>query len=135
VVFFGDLECPICRDFTLMSLPPLVARNVRAGKVQIVYRSFCTSTCNVVGGAPGQRLFDLQQVAAYAAGKQHLFWDYALLRSPDQFEAMNPTIFAASAARATDPAAGTAIVAACERRHAASRWLPSSPVAEARPRR
>jgi protein-disulfide isomerase len=76
VVMFDDLECPICRDFALAGgLPMLIQSDVRAGRVKIDYRSFCTSTCN----GPGRRVFDVQQAAAYAAGVQHLFWDYAFL--------------------------------------------------------
>lgn len=79
VTFFGDLESPLSRDFVLgregSGFPRLVRSNVRLGAVKIIFRSFCTSTCNSVG----MRTFDLQQVAAYAAGKQDLFWDYAEL--------------------------------------------------------
>jgi protein-disulfide isomerase len=75
--YFGDLECPVCRDFTLGAFsggfPQLVRKDVRQGKVKVVYRSFCTATCN---NHP-QSVFNQQQVAAYAAGKQNLFWDYA----------------------------------------------------------
>jgi protein-disulfide isomerase len=76
IVYYGDLECPICRDFTLSGgFPQLVQSDVRQGKVKVVYKSFCTATCN----GPGQQVFNTQQVAAYAAGKQDLFWDYAEL--------------------------------------------------------
>ncbi len=78
VVVFDDLECPLCRAFALGEaggLPMLIQRDVREGRVKIDYRSFCTATCN----GPGRRVFDTQQVAAYAAGAQHLFWDYAQL--------------------------------------------------------
>lgn len=76
MVYYGDLECPICRDFTLSGgFPQLVQNDVRQGKVKVVYKSFCTATCN----GPGQSVFNTQQVAAYAAGKQNLFWDYAEL--------------------------------------------------------
>jgi protein-disulfide isomerase len=77
--YFGDLECPICQAFTLgaegSGFPQLVQNEVRQGKVKVEYRSFCTATCN----GPGQGVFNTQQVAAYAAGKQDLFWDFAEL--------------------------------------------------------
>ncbi len=77
--YFGDLECPICRAFTLGidggGLSQFIKNDVRTGKVKIIYRSFCTATCN----NSGQTVFNEQQVAAYAAGQQHLFWDYAEL--------------------------------------------------------
>jgi protein-disulfide isomerase len=76
VVYYGDLECPICQQFTLSGgFPPLVSKDVRQGKVKVVYKSFCTATCN----GPGQQVFNEQQVAALAAGKQNLFWDYTEL--------------------------------------------------------
>jgi protein-disulfide isomerase len=76
VIYFGDLECPVCRDFTLAGgFPQLVAREVRQGEVKVVYRSLCTATCD----GPGQAVFDTQQVAAYAAGAQNLFWYFAEL--------------------------------------------------------
>jgi protein-disulfide isomerase len=75
MTYFGDLECPICKDFTLTSFPQLISNEVKAGKVKVVYKSFCTATCN----GPGQSVFNTQQAAAYAAGKQNKFWDYAEL--------------------------------------------------------
>ena len=74
MTYFGDLECPICRDFTLLGgMSQLISNDVRQGKVKVVYKSFCTATCN----GPGQSVFNTQQVAAYAAGMQNKFWNYA----------------------------------------------------------
>lgn len=76
VTYFGDLECPVCADFTLSGgFPQLVSRDVRQGTVKVTYRSLCTATCT----GPGPTVFDTQQVAAYAAGAQSLFWNYAEL--------------------------------------------------------
>ncbi len=76
ITYFGDLECPVCADFTLHGgFPQLVSNDVRQGKVKVDYRSFCTATCN----NHSQSLFNQQQVAAYAAGQQNLFWHYAEL--------------------------------------------------------
>jgi protein-disulfide isomerase len=65
--YFGDLECPICREFTLSALPTIVQKYVRAGKVKIEYNSLETATRE-------QETFRTQQIAAYAAGKQNLAW-------------------------------------------------------------
>jgi protein-disulfide isomerase len=65
--YFGDLECPICRDFTLTSLPTVIKKYVRSGKLKIEYNSLETATHE-------QETFRTQQVAAYAAGKQNLAW-------------------------------------------------------------
>jgi protein-disulfide isomerase len=79
MTYFGDLECPICRDFTLgadgAGFPQLLANEVKSGKVKVVYESFCTATCN----GPGQSVFKTQQAAAYAAGEQNKFWYFAEL--------------------------------------------------------
>jgi protein-disulfide isomerase len=73
MTYYGDLECPICRDFTLNGgFPQLVANEVRAGKVKVVYRSFETATQN-------PSVFRIQQVAALAAGQQQRFWNFAEL--------------------------------------------------------
>jgi len=76
VTYYGDLECPVCRDFTLGlnngGWPQLIANDVRSGKVKVVYRSFQTATQD-------PQTFDNQQVAALAAGKQDRYWDYVEL--------------------------------------------------------
>ena len=77
VTLYGDLECPICRDFVLSrAFTRLISTDVRTGKARIEYWSLCTATCN---GPGGRRVFVLQQVAGYAAGAQRRFWQYALL--------------------------------------------------------
>ncbi len=81
LTYFGDLQCPICADFTKGigggGLPQFIQNDVRHGKVKIVYRSFCTASCNNTSVSNPQQLFNTQQVAAYAAGKQNKFWNYA----------------------------------------------------------
>jgi protein-disulfide isomerase len=73
LTYYGDLQCPICRDFTLQGgFPQLVANDVRSGKVKVVYRNFQTATHD-------PKTFQTQQVAALAAGEQQKFWDYAEL--------------------------------------------------------
>jgi protein-disulfide isomerase len=67
--YFGDLECPICKEFTLGALPSLIQKYVRSGKLRIEYLSLETATRE-------PETFRTQQVAAYAAGKQNLAWNY-----------------------------------------------------------
>ena len=78
IQYFGDLECPICAEFTLgeadSGLPQLISGPVKSGQVKIEYKSTETAS-----GAVNSDRFVPQQVAAYAAGKQDLFWDYAEL--------------------------------------------------------
>jgi len=71
---FGDLECPVCRDFALTGENTLISKDVRAGKVQLVYKSLSTATAN----GPNPSVFGTQQAAAYAAGLQNRAWNYIL---------------------------------------------------------
>jgi protein-disulfide isomerase len=77
--YFGDLECPICREFTLGALPALVAKYVRTGKLKIEYHSMETATRE-------PETFNTQQIAALAAGKQNLGWYYIELFYHEQGE-------------------------------------------------
>ena len=73
MTYYGDLECPICRDFTLTGgFSQLVSNDVRAGKVKVVYKSFETATHD-------STVFKTQQVAALAAGQQQKFWNFVEL--------------------------------------------------------
>jgi len=67
--YFGDLECPVCKEFTLSVLPTLIPKYVRTGKLKIEYHSLETATRE-------PEVFKDQQVAAYAAGKQNKAWDF-----------------------------------------------------------
>jgi protein-disulfide isomerase len=70
--YFGDLECPICKEFTLTSLPSIIQNWVRTGKLKIEYRSMQTATRE-------PETFRNQQIAALAAGKQDKMWNYVEL--------------------------------------------------------
>jgi protein-disulfide isomerase len=67
--YFGDLECPICKEFTLGALPTVIQKWVKTGKVKIEYRSLETATRE-------PEVFKTQQVAALAAGKQNKAWNF-----------------------------------------------------------
>jgi protein-disulfide isomerase len=77
--YFADLECPICREFDLSTLPTLVKKYVRTGKLRVVYRSLETATRE-------PEVFRTQQVAALAAGKQNLMWYFVELFYHEQGE-------------------------------------------------
>jgi len=70
--YFADLECPICKDFTLGALPHLIEKYVRKGQMRIDFRSLETATRE-------PETFKTQQVAALAAGKQQKLWYYTEL--------------------------------------------------------
>ena len=67
--YYGDLECPICKDFTLGVLPTLIPKFVRTGKLKIEYHSLETATRE-------PEIFKNQQLAALAAGKQNRAWNF-----------------------------------------------------------
>ena len=67
LVYFADLECPICRAFNLGALPSVIHRWVRTGELRIVYASLETATRE-------PETFLTQQVAVLAAGAQHKAW-------------------------------------------------------------
>ncbi len=79
LVYFGDLECPICREFTLGALPQIIQKWVRTGKLKIEYRSLETATRE-------PETFKTQQVAALAAGKQDKMWHFIELFYHEQGE-------------------------------------------------
>jgi protein-disulfide isomerase len=67
--YFGDLQCPVCRQFTFGALKPLIENDVRAGTLKIEYRALETATKE-------PETFKSQQTAALAAGKQQKAWYY-----------------------------------------------------------
>ena len=67
--YFGDLQCPYCRDFSLDVLPPIIRRWVRPGTLRIAFRALETATHD-------PDVFTAQQVAALAAGKQDKAWHF-----------------------------------------------------------
>lgn len=86
MTYYGDLECPICQDFTLNGgFSELVSKDVRAGKVKVVYRAFQTATRDAT-------TFKNQQVAALAAGQQQKFWNFAELFYHEQGQEDTPYV-------------------------------------------
>jgi protein-disulfide isomerase len=64
---FADLQCPICQAYTLDSMPTLIQRYVRTGKVRMVFHNL------PILGPDSQRA---AQVAAGAA-QQNRLWTFA----------------------------------------------------------
>jgi protein-disulfide isomerase len=75
--YFGDLECPICKQFSEGALTPLIEKYVRPGKLKIEYRNLETATRE-------PETFRTQQIAALAAGKQQKGWYYIELFYKEQ---------------------------------------------------
>jgi protein-disulfide isomerase len=77
--YFGDLECPICKEFTTGALPTVIQKWVRTGKLKIEYRSLETATRE-------PETFKTQQIAGLAAGKQNKMWNFVELFYNEQGE-------------------------------------------------
>jgi protein-disulfide isomerase len=67
ITVFEDPQCPFCRTWALETLPTVIKRYVRTGRVKFVYRGI-----EIIGpnSVPGLR-------AIYAAGEQNKLWNLA----------------------------------------------------------
>jgi protein-disulfide isomerase len=77
--WYGDLQCPYCKEFTLGALPAIIKKWVRSGKLKIAYRSMETATHK-------RKVFKTQQIAALAAGEQNKMWHFVELFYHEQGE-------------------------------------------------
>jgi protein-disulfide isomerase len=71
VTEYGDLVCPVCKSFALGAESQLVANEVRAGKVKIVYKALETASQTA-----NNSMFVPSQTAMLAAGNQKKAWNY-----------------------------------------------------------
>jgi protein-disulfide isomerase len=72
VTAYEDLECPVCKEFTLAAENQLIAKDIRQGRAKLVFKSLQTATPNLA-------TFELQQQAAQAAAKQNKLWNFVEL--------------------------------------------------------
>jgi protein-disulfide isomerase len=86
---YGDLQCPVCKDFALGPETQLIANEVKTGKVKLVYKSFPTASRDL---SNWQQTFPLQQDAAYAAGAQNKAWNFVLLFYHEQGKEDTPYV-------------------------------------------
>jgi protein-disulfide isomerase len=77
--YFADLECPICKEFTLGALQSIIPQWVRTGKLKIEFHNMQSATRE-------PEVFRTQQIAALAAGKQNKLWSFAELFYREQGE-------------------------------------------------
>jgi protein-disulfide isomerase len=84
---YGDLVCPICQELAVGGEEQLIRNEVRAGKVQIVYKADETASQSANNGE-----FVAGQVAARAAGLQKLGWNYILLWYEQQQDETTPYV-------------------------------------------
>jgi protein-disulfide isomerase len=66
LVEFGDLQCPVCKDFSTQVAPDLISNVVRKGTAKYDFRQFTIIGPDSVTAAK----------AALAAGQQGRYWNY-----------------------------------------------------------
>jgi protein-disulfide isomerase len=76
VVEFGDLQCPVCKAFSLQIAPSLISDVVRKGTANYAFRQFTIISSQSVDAAK----------AAYAAGEQGRYWNFIELFYRNQGE-------------------------------------------------
>lgn len=73
---YGDLQCPICKEYSEEILPPIIEEQVRKGEVKIVYRDFIIISEESIPAGE----------AALAAGEQGKGWSFIELFYRNQGE-------------------------------------------------
>ena len=63
---YGDLQCPICKEYIENILPEIISTEVKSGKVKLTYRDFIIISEESIPAGE----------AAYAAGEQGKGWSY-----------------------------------------------------------
>jgi protein-disulfide isomerase len=73
IVEYGDLQCPICREFSIRTVPGLIDGVVREGRASLDFRQWV-----VIGREPHAQS-TLAAKAALAAAEQDRYWNYVEL--------------------------------------------------------
>jgi protein-disulfide isomerase len=78
LVEFADLQCPICREYTLQTLPQLVQDYVRTGKVRMELRTLSflgpdsvKAARGAAGAAQQNRMWNFSDVLYYNQGEEN----------------------------------------------------------------
>jgi protein-disulfide isomerase len=66
LIEFGDLQCPVCKNYSEEILPPIIENQVKEGQVKLAFRNF------IIIGPQSQTA----GAAALAAGSQGRGWNY-----------------------------------------------------------
>jgi protein-disulfide isomerase len=76
LIMYGDLQCPICKEYIEEVLPEIVATDVKKGEVKLVYRDFIIISEESIPAGE----------AALAAGEQGKGWSFIQLFYRNQGE-------------------------------------------------
>jgi protein-disulfide isomerase len=98
IVEYGDLRCPICKQFDNDVIPRVISDFVRTGKAKLQYKTWPILGPNSVTAAQ----------AAYAARRQDALWRYAALTYLNQGDE-NDTWFTNAIARSLAAGVGLKI--------------------------
>lgn len=81
LVEFVDLQCPFCREFAVESLPTLVEKHVRTGKVRIELRGLAFLGADserglraALAAADQNRMFEFTELLYYNQGAENSGW-------------------------------------------------------------
>jgi protein-disulfide isomerase len=66
LIEYGDLQCPVCKQYAEVILPPLIDSSVKSGKATLEFRNF-----TIIGPQSGSA-----GIAALAAGEQGRGWQF-----------------------------------------------------------
>ncbi len=111
VVEYGDLQCPVCREYSTSVVAELIDGPIRAGQARIEFRSW-----PILGGESR-----LAGAAAYAAAEQGRYWNFVELFYKNQ-GTENSGYVTPSFLRAVAKGAGVRDLAQWERDRRAARW-------------
>ena len=84
LVEYGDLVCPICRDFAVTTEPGIISALVKTGKAKLEFRAFETASQTANASE-----YVATQVAARSAGLQGREWNYILTMYREQPQTLN----------------------------------------------
>jgi len=84
LVEYGDLVCPICRDFAVTTEPGIITSLVKTGKAKLEFRGFETASQTANASE-----YPATQIAARSAGLQNREWTYILTMYRDQPQTLN----------------------------------------------
>ncbi|HTR74321.1 MAG TPA: thioredoxin domain-containing protein [Solirubrobacterales bacterium] len=76
LIMYGDLQCPICKEYIEEILPEMIATKVKDGKLKLIYRDFIIISEESIPAGEG----------ALAAGAQGRGWTYIELFYRNQGE-------------------------------------------------
>ena len=111
---FGDLQCPICREFGNSVLPELISQYVKPGTAKYDFKQWV-----IIGPQSNDAA-----AAAYAAGEQNKYWDF-LLTFYDQQQQENSGYVTSAFLQKIATDAGVPDIAKWNQDRTVAKWKPT----------